>query len=371
LTFAEPVGGTESLRRGIRRIAKDGELKYVVLIGDAPSAADSPARGPRSTIATCYVPAKVNSRWGPEKHIASDTPYADVDGDDVPDIAIGRIPVRSASDLAIVLRKVMQYEKQFDHGPWEKCLSIVSGCGGFGAVADAMIEGAGRQVVEKTVPVGYDVRHICAASVKSDGKEPADFGSRARQELSAGGLAWVYVGHGFPTELAGMITANGRPRSILSTSDVAGLRCGPHNPLAVLIACYTGAIDAPQGCLAESLVLAEQGPVAVIASTRVSMPYGNTVMGYELLRACFQDQPETLGEVMRLAQRRTLESSADDQMRVMLDGIAQLVSPPPVDLATERREHVLMYHLIGDPLLRLRRPAAEVAQGTAATIELR
>jgi hypothetical protein len=346
-------------------------LKYVVLIGDAPSTADSPTQNPRSTIATCYVPAKVNSRWGPEKHIASDTPYADVDGDDVPDIAIGRIPVRSASELATVLRKVIRYEKQSDHGSWEKCLSIVSGCGGFGAVADAMIEGAGRQVVEQTVPPGYDVRHICAASVKSDGKEPADFGSQARQELSAGGLAWVYVGHGLPTELTGAIAANGKPRSILSTRDVPGLRCGPHNPLAVLIACYTGAMDAPQGCLAESLVLAEQGPVAVIASTRVSMPYGNTVMGYELLRACFQDQPDTLGEVMRLAQRRTSASPADDQMRVMLDGIAQLVGPPPVDLATERREHVLMYHLIGDPLLRLHRPVTDVAQKAGATTQLK
>jgi len=35
------------------------------------------------------------------------------------------------------------------------------------------------------------------------------------------------------------------------------------------------------------------------------------------------------------------------------------VSPPPVDLAGERREHVLMYHLLGDPLLRLNYPQAE------------
>lgn len=373
LAFAEPIGSAETLRRGIRQLGKDGELKYVVLIGDAPSAADPPpARGPQSTIMTNYVAAKVNRRWGPEKEIATDTPYADIDGDDTPDIAVGRIPVRSAKELAAVLRKVIQYEQQTDDGPWRKCLNIVSGCGGFGAVADAVIEGAGRQVVEQTVPAGYDVRHICATSVKFDGTESGDFGSRARQELSGGGgLAWIYVGHGLPTQLAGVVAAGGKPRSILSTRDVPSLRCGPHNPLAVLIACYTGAMDAPQGCLGEELLRAEQGPVAVIAATRVSMPYGNTVMGYELLRACFQEQPATLGDVMQLAQRRALTSPADDQMRVMLDGIAQLVSPPPADLATERREHVLMYHLIGDPLLRLRRPAAEVAQGTAATIELR
>jgi len=47
------------------------------------------------------------------------------------------------------------------------------------------------------------------------------------------------------------------------------------------------------------------------------------------------------------------------------------LSPPPVDLAAERREHVLMYQLIGDPLLRLHRPAAEVAQGGQTATQVR
>jgi hypothetical protein len=41
------------------------------------------------------------------------------------------------------------------------------------------------------------------------------------------------------------------------------------------------------------------------------------------------------------------------------------LSPPPVDLAAERGEHVLMYHLLGDPLLRLRRWPTRVAQSAA------
>jgi hypothetical protein len=94
-------------------------------------------------------------------------------------------------------------------------------------------------------------------------------------------------------------------------------------------------MDAPQGCLGEELLLAEDGPVAVIAATRVTMPYGNTIMGCELLRACFQDRPEALGDVVRLAQRRVLapadkEQLAKDQLRATLDGMAEMLSPPPV-----------------------------------------
>jgi hypothetical protein len=39
-----------------------------------------------------------------------------------------------------------------------------------------------------------------------------------------------------------------------------------------------------------------------------------------------------------------------------------------VDLAAERAEHVLMYHLLGDPLVRLRRTPTRLA--TSATIDI-
>jgi hypothetical protein len=238
-----------------------------------------------------------------------------------------------------------------------------------------MVEAAGRQVIQKTVPPDYEVRHIFDAAANAEGTEKIDFVARARRELDGGGLAWIYVGHGLPTELVYAATATGF-KSLLSTRDVPQLHCGPHNPLAVLVACYTGAMDAPHGCLGEELLLAEEGPVAVIAATRVTMPYGNTIMGCELLRACFQDRPVAVGDVLRLAQRRVLAPSSKeqpnkDQLRATLDGMAEVLSPPPVDLAAERREHVLMYQLIGDPLLRLRRPPAEVAQGGQAATRVK
>jgi hypothetical protein len=131
-------------------------------------------------------------------------------------------------------------------------------------------------------------------------------------------------------------------------------------------------MDAPHGCLGEELLLAEEGPVAVIAATRVTMPYGNTIMACELLRACFKDRPAAVGDMLRLAQQRVLAPTnknqpSKDQLRATLDGMAEVLSPPPVDLPAERREHVLMYQLIGDPLLRLHRPAAEVAHAGDAT----
>jgi hypothetical protein len=57
-----------------------------------------------------------------------------------------------------------------------------------------------------------------------------------------------------------------------------------------------------------------------------------------------------------LAQRHTLADSPDDSLRKSLDALASGLSPAPVDLAAERREHMLMYQLYGDPLLHLQYP---------------
>ena len=236
---------------------------------------------------------------------------------------------------------MLRYEQEADDGPWRRRVNVVAGVGGFGPVTDALIEAAGRSVFQQVVPASYEVKQAAAS--------PA----RVCQQMNDGCFAWIYLGHGLPTELDTVDTPDGE-RPILSVDDVPRLRCGPNSPLAVLIACYTGAIDARADCLAEELAVDEQGPVAVIAATRVTMPYGNTVLGCELLRAGFTDRAATLGELWTLAQRRTLAASRpDDSLRASLDALARGVSPPPVELAAERREHVLMYHLLGDPLLRL------------------
>ncbi len=337
LEFVDPPATADDLHAAIRQAAVGGQLKFVVLVGDVPA------------IPTEYAEAKINFRWGSEPTIATDQLYADVDGDAVPDVAVGRIPVDSIPELHAVVRKVLQYEQNRDQGSWRRQLDVVAGAGGFGTLTDALIEAAGRSVFQQVVPADYKVRQL-----------PADPDATCAQ-ISAGSFAWIYLGHGLPSMLDVAGTPRGE-RPILAVGDVPRLRCGANSPLAVLIACYTGAFDARQDCLAEEMMLNPQGPIAAIAATRVTMPYGNSVFGCELLRAAFADHPATLGEVWTRAQRKTLAAApADDSLRESLDVLARGVSPPPVDLAGERREHVLMYQLLGDPLLRLNYPQAEPA----------
>jgi hypothetical protein len=371
IAFSDVPASAGELSATIRHFAAAGTLKYVVIVGDVPIGREL-AEVPQIRIPTNYLPARINRRWGSESHIATDLPFADIDGDRIPDLALGRIPADRPAELAAVVRKILRYEQQPDDAQdasWQRRLHVVAGMGGFGVVADALIEATCRQVIQEHVPAGYEVKPTLANPKSPHFPPPGDFTPCVCRQFETGCLAWIYLGHGRPCELDRVVTPRGA-EPILSVADVPRLRCGAHSPLAVLLACYTGALDAREDCLAEELLLADDGPVAVIAATRVTMPYGNCVFGCELLRACFSERTTAVGDLLRLAQSRTLEKPGDaDALRAAIDSLAENVSPPPVELEAERREHVWMYHLLGDPLLKLRVPSVDVAAASDATVK--
>jgi hypothetical protein len=96
------------------------------------------------------------------------------------------------------------------------------------------------------------------------------------------------------------------------------------------------------------------GPIAVIGGTRVTMPYGMAVLSQHLMRQMFDQHAVTLGQMVLEAKRQTLVPPAAGSQTPWLDVLARAFSQTPDDLLDERREHVLMFHLLGDPLTRIR-----------------
>ena len=86
------------------------------------------------------------------------------------------------------------------------------------------------------------------------------------------------------------------------------------------------------------------------------MPYAMAVLGTSMMDECFKQRRETLGEVMLHAKRRLVTEEPNNFSRQMLDAVAATISPAPDKLAEERIEHLHLFNLIGDPLLRLRQP---------------
>jgi hypothetical protein len=128
-----------------------------------------------------------------------------------------------------------------------------------------------------------------------------------------------------------------------------------------MLACYTAAFDQPQDCLAEQLLKADGGPVAVYGGSRVTMPYAMGVMGTAMMHEYFQEHRPTLGETILAAKRKTMARIDDPDNpvglnRMLLDGVAAMMSPNKQELEAERREHLHIFHLLGDPMLTLVHP---------------
>jgi len=360
LSFAPNTSDAGKIRQHIRSIAKDGRLRFVVLVGDAPATSSARNVAKQSaananTLPTFSVPATINVHWGGKPEFASDDPFADLDGDKLPDVAIGRLTVDTPAELATVVDKILQYERSDNLGPWLRHIDFVAGVGGFGAVADAALEATAKSLIASGVPVPYETSMTYASWHSPYCPNPRRFHDVLVQRLNAGGLFWVYIGHGYTTRLDRVRVPGGR-HHIFDVHDVAELRCEQNLPIAIFMACHTGAFDAAEDCLAEEMLRSRGAPVAVMASSSVTMPYGLAVMGCELLESCFQHRSPTLGEAILRTKRRMAENPKDSRFRGAIDLLAMTLSPNKTELAAERLEHIQLFNLIGDPLLQLPQP---------------
>ncbi len=343
-----------ALRGAVRETAALGGLRYVVLVGDAEP--DERADASRADLVpTHYSQAVVNVAFGSEKEIATDNWFADLDDDRVPDVAIGRLTADSPAELAAMVRKILDYERSNDFGSWRRQIHLVAGLGGFGPLADSVLEASVKSLIGHALPSEYCTTMTYGSWQSPYCPDPRLFRRVAIERLDQGSLFWVYIGHGWQRGLD-QVRVPGAEYPILTSTDARKLACPQAAPVACFLACYSGAFDQPRDCLAEVLLANPRGPVAVLSSSRVAMPYGMSVLGLELMRAAFAEHAETLGDALLAAKRATAESTDVGRDRQLLDAAARLLSPTREQLAAERAEHLDLFNLLGDPLLRLPYP---------------
>ena len=341
--------------KAIIEAADKKQIAAVVLVGDAPSGKGKPPVG--IEIPTAYISAKVNLLFGSEPEIATDNRLVDVDRDRLPDFPVGRIPVRTVDELKTVVSKIIRYENPTGSQSWQRDFHCIAGVGGFGALQDKMIESAARKLLGDGVPAHFRMTMTYASWRSPFCPDPNRFGEVTLDRLNAGSLYWVYMGHGLRTELDRVLIPNQPPQSIMTRSSVKNVNCVNGMPVAVFLACYVGAYDSIAPSMSEQLLLHAKGPIAVIAGSRVTMPYAMSVMGEAMLEEAFRGDHETLGSVFHKSKHRlgNPEEKAS-RNRLLLDGLAAVVSPRPDLMNEERLEHVDLFNLIGDPLLRVRKP---------------
>jgi len=262
--------------------------RYVLLAGDA-------SYDPKNYLGqghTDFVPTKLFDTSLMET--ASDDWLADFNGDGVADLAVGRLPMRTAADAELMVGKIISYENS---APDPQRGALLVADTGF----ESQSVGAQNQL-PPTLP-----QQVINRSSADD----TTIHNQIIASLNQGPRLVNFVGHG------GNGTWTGA--QLLTIYDAPDLTNSNHLSVFVMMTCMNGYFqNAYIDSLGESLLRNQGGAVAVWASTGMTDSGGQSQIDQELYRQMFVNSPPTLGDAVRAARLAT--SDADVRRTWILFG---------------------------------------------------
>jgi hypothetical protein len=256
--------------------------RYLLLVGDA-------TYDPRNYLgqgANDMVPTKL--LWATDMKTASDDWMADMDGDGVPELGVGRLPVRTVGEANTLVSKITGY---------------VPGQSGQGALliadhaSDNDFEGASSSVGQQ-LPASVPVQVINRGTQDNNTVRNQIIGN-----INVGPQVVNYFGHGS----VGLWTGAG----LLTTGDAATLSNGNRLPVFTMMTCLNGYFhDVSGDSLAEALLKSQNGgAVAVWASSGLTDMDGQRQIAGPFYQLLFGGQPITLGDAVRGAKNATADQN--------------------------------------------------------------
>ncbi|MFO7652052.1 MAG: C25 family cysteine peptidase [bacterium] len=256
----------------------------------------------------------------------TDHPFACVDGDDyLADLFVGRLPAANASELDVMVAKIVSYESSpetSDPSWFRRALMVGTSYqeGGTPAVTAILTK---RLIRERLLGRGFEQIDTIFYPPTASGRGPVDTAVN-RGVLYLNGRGWGnYDGWGYPQFL---------------TNDVYGLNNGWRLPVVTSIYCGTGNY-ARNPCFGEAWLRAgvptnPKGAVAFWGSswTGTSTRWNNC-MDYGIYSAIFDRGENTCAAAMYAGK------------------LAQLENFPLPDDSFDLRVYFHVYNLLGDPAL--------------------
>ncbi len=279
--------------------------RYVLLLGDA-------SYDPKDYLKTGVLnrlpgfPTRTSFLW-----TVSDPAYASVNGEDlIPDIAIGRLPAGSVAEAQVLMQKVLAFEN--GGGDFQGRAVLVADnadlAGNFEQDADEITAG----VLASRRP-----QKIYYSQLGSSTR------AAIRDAFDQGASLVSYVGHGGTVVWAS--------ENVFNFLDVATLQPQPQQPLLLTMNCLNGFFHFPPlNSLSEAFLKAEgKGAIGAFSPSGLSINEAAHLYHKALLGEILSGRHERMGDAVLAAQ----------------DAYAQTGAFP---------ELLSIYHLFGDPALRIR-----------------
>jgi hypothetical protein len=272
--------------------------KYLLIVGDS-------SWDPRNYLGQGYndfVPTKLLDTA--EMETSSDDWLADFDDDGIPEMAVGRLPARTAGDANTMVSKILSYDPSRGLGR------------GALMVADQGFE-VGSGQIGSLLSTATNVQTLNRSAINDDVQMRAEIVNSINQ----GPLIVNYFGHGSVTIWTGA--------GLLNKDNAAALTNGGRLSVFVMTTCLNSyAHDAFIDSLAEVLLKNPQGgAVATWSSSGKTAPEGQTDMNLRLYQLILNNPAMTLGDAIRNAKmkspdidvRHTWILLGDPSMRLLPD----------------------------------------------------
>ncbi|MCU0520523.1 MAG: C25 family cysteine peptidase, partial [Anaerolineae bacterium] len=292
---------------------------YVVLFGDGHyDPKDNLGRGEPSLVPP-YLAAV--DPW--IRETAADNRYVTIDGDNLPDMFLGRLPANTLEQANVLVNKIIVYEQPSAAGAWQAKLLFVAdnedSAGNFAEDSNA--------VADHYIPDPYAVDKVYLGVT-----HPITVEARAAitAAINEGRLIVNYAGHGATQLWAG--------ERLLSLDSMPFLINAGRLPFFVPMTCLEGyfIIPSPPGdnyaALAELVVrLPTGGAIASWSATGLGLASGHDYLNRGLYEAIFQEDMIELGPATAYAKQYLAISPGGRYFSDLLE----------------------TYTLFGDPALRL------------------
>ena len=216
---------------------------------------------------------------------ATDDWFVDFQSTGLPDIATGRLPVRTAAEAAAMVGKIVSYESSTSTAS-SLMISDLNDGYDFAAVNAAL---------RSFLPAAMQVQELLRGST-----DDATLKSQILAAINQGKTIVNYNGHGSVNQWRGNILTNDDAASMTNTQQLA---------FFVMMTCLNGYFNDPVlDSLAESLLKSSGGAAAVWASTAQCLPGAQEIVNQELYRLLFEGGSITLGEATARAKKAVTDA---------------------------------------------------------------
>lgn len=293
--YSDGVVDPAALRAFLRDANGMLGTRYVVLVGgDTYDYFDRLDLGSVSDIPTLYDRVHAVVSHAPLDHL-----YADIDRDGSPELAVGRLPVRTTAELSALVNKILDYPNDLD-------ASVV-----FAAERANPAEGA-DYAAESELIIGQmanDWQQNTTRIYLDDYATGSSGVAAARADLGAainqGNALVAYFGHGAPTLWS--------REQLLQSSQLDGLLANAGvNPIVTEFGCWGGYFVAPQfNTMSHGwLNVGQRGAAAMLASASLSEHESDRRMA-EILLPLLQAPGARVGDAMREAKSMLMSTAPE------------------------------------------------------------